>query len=264
MSFSSAAGRFVALISIGMWFGGCSPISESELDEQKNPHFLEGKSRANALNHKGAIEAFEKALEANPRSASAHLELGLLYEQKMNDYAAAIYHLERHLRLRPTSHVAESVRQRIMSCKLELAKTVSFALVTQKVQAAMERLTSENSALQQQVEELKGQLAKAQSAQQLNVLSNRSVLLSNQTVTNQNPLGTNRPPAGTPQPLAIKPAADASRPAGSARTHVVQRNETFASISRKYGIPLGALQSANPRIRPRELKAGQTINLPAR
>jgi LysM repeat protein len=263
MSFSSAAGRFMALISIGVWLCGCSPVTESELDEQKNPHFLEGKSRANALNHKGAIEAFEKALEANPRSASAHLELGLLYEQKMNDYAAAIYHLERHLRLRPTSHVAESVRQRIMSCKLELAKTVSFALVTQKVQAAMERLTSDNAALQQQIEELKGQLAKAQSAQQANVLSNRPTPLLSQAITNQTPPGVNRPPAGTQHPPA-KESVDNSRPVGSARTHVVQRNETFASISRKYGVPLAALQSANPRIRPRELKAGQTIHIPAR
>src|SRR5947209_17314263 len=94
-------------------FNGCFPARQSQLEEEKEPHFLEGKSRVNALDYKGAIESFEKAVEVNPGSASAHFELGLLYEKNQLDYAAAIYHFDRFLALRPASDYAEIVKQRI-------------------------------------------------------------------------------------------------------------------------------------------------------
>ena len=50
----------------------------------------------------GAVAAFENALLSNPKSAAAHLELGLLYEENKSNYAAAIYHYEKHLELGPS------------------------------------------------------------------------------------------------------------------------------------------------------------------
>jgi len=43
----------------------------------------------------------------------------------------------------------------------------------------------------------------------------------------------------------------------------VAAGETLASIARKQGISLAALESANPAVNPRKLKAGQVLNLPA-
>src|SRR5262245_21208149 len=102
---------------------GCEPSGRSLSEEEKEPHFLAGKSRVNAMDYPGAIESFEKALEANLRSASAHYELGLLYEKNKQDYAAAIYHFDRFLELCPTSEYGEVVKQRIAACKQELART---------------------------------------------------------------------------------------------------------------------------------------------
>ena len=82
-------GVISCLLCLGLT--GCFLSGENQLDEQKEPHFLTGKKRMNSLDHKGAVEAFEKALEINPRSASAHFELALLFEQKEDDYAAAVY-----------------------------------------------------------------------------------------------------------------------------------------------------------------------------
>jgi tetratricopeptide (TPR) repeat protein len=71
---------------------GCTPTAETQMDEQRNPHYLAGKEKLGALDYKGAIESFERAVEDNPRSALAHFELGVLFEQREADYAAALYH----------------------------------------------------------------------------------------------------------------------------------------------------------------------------
>src|SRR5438309_3911832 len=138
------------LLALGLC--GCLPSGHSPLDEEKEPHFLAGKSRVNTLDYQGAIECFEKALEANPRSALAHFEAGLQYENHKQDHAAAIYHFERFLELRPGSGYAEVVRQHILACKQELAKTVSLGPVTQSLQREFELLTEENKRLRNEVE----------------------------------------------------------------------------------------------------------------
>lgn len=45
--------------------------------------------------------------------------------------------------------------------------------------------------------------------------------------------------------------------------HIIQAGETLTSISRRYGVPLGALLAANPGIKPQALKPGQKIFLAA-
>src|SRR5436309_2155590 len=107
-----------ALLLFGfLLLSGCLPSGQSQLDEQKEPHFLAGRSRVSALDYKGAIESFERALEVNPKSASAHLELGLLFDQKDPEPATAIYHFEHYLKLHPNAENAETIRMRILACK---------------------------------------------------------------------------------------------------------------------------------------------------
>jgi tetratricopeptide (TPR) repeat protein len=129
--------------------GGCLPTTHSQLDEEKEYHFLAGKSRINGMDYQGAIESFQKALENNPHSASAHFELGWLYDQKESDPAAAIYHYERYLKLRKNADNAEMVRTRILACKQELARTVSLGPVTQTLQRTLEQLAEENRVLKE-------------------------------------------------------------------------------------------------------------------
>src|SRR5262245_40600240 len=86
-------------VALCLCLSGCFPPGEGAQIEQKDPNFLAGRSRKMTMDYAGAAEAFEKALEANPRSGSAHLELGLLCYENLNDWAAAIYHLEKSLKL---------------------------------------------------------------------------------------------------------------------------------------------------------------------
>lgn len=232
------------------------PSASDPLDEQREPHFLTGKSRVNTMNYEGAVEAFEKAVEVNPRSASAHFELGLLYEGKMQDYAAAIYHFDRYLKLRPSSDHAEIVRQRIVACKQELAKTVSLLPLQQNLQRDLERVSDENRDLRQKLEAWQAFFAAR---------------------SHTPPVATN-PPAGTAAPaspprpsrsIAATQPAEPMPPPRPARTlttigtHSVAAGDTPASIARKYGVKLDALLAANPGLDPKRLKIGQSLTIPA-
>src|SRR5260370_3225820 len=124
MTLSTSLCRGTVMLLFALAVGGCLPPAHTQLDEEKEPHFLEGKRRVNALDYPGAIECFEKAIAVNPRSAAAHFEAGILYEKNQQDYPAAIYHFERFLDLRPRSDYAEVVKDRIVACKQDPATTI--------------------------------------------------------------------------------------------------------------------------------------------
>ncbi len=258
MRFLVHPAHFALLLLVGLGASGCLPSGRSSLDEEKEPHFLAGKSRANALDYQGALGCFEKAVEANPQSSVAHFEAGLLYEKCQQDYAAAIYHFDRFLKLRPHSEYAEVVKQRIMACKQELARTVSLGPVTQSLQRGYEHLSEQNKRLQEEVERWRAYAAHLQ------------------TLTNsagQNPSAARPAPVPRPMPSTTSTESTASSSpaevprtssaATTARTHTVKSGETPSVIARKYGIKVAALMAANPRVDARRLQVGQSLNLPS-
>jgi hypothetical protein len=95
------------------------------------------------MDYKGAIESFERAVQANPRNAAAHFELGILYEDRMKDPLTAAYHYQRHLQLRPKSAYIDTVKDRLIRCKMDVAKTVTFAVVNEDIHRDLRRLTSQ-------------------------------------------------------------------------------------------------------------------------
>ena len=154
-------------ILLCLFVSGCFPDSESQMDERKEPNFISGMNLISAMDYQGAIEAFEKALEVNPRSASAHFELGWLYEEKAAepDPAAAIYHYDRYLKISPHSDKADVVRQIINRCKLELASSVSTAgPVPSSAQRELDHVLAENKDLQNRLAALQTQLDQAHAA----------------------------------------------------------------------------------------------------
>jgi LysM repeat protein len=237
--------------------GGCLPATQSRLDEEKEPHFLQGKSRVNALDFKGGIEAYEQALQVNPHSASAHFELGLLYEKNKQDFAAAIYHFDRFLELRPKSDYAEIVTQRIVVCKQELAKTVSLGPLTAAMQREFEQLTDENKRLRDELEK-----CRAYYAAHPPVPTNAPAPVMIQPRASQ---ATNsRLIAGANATLAESTGSirQPTTPTSAARTHTVKAGETPFAIARKYGIRIDALMAANPNLDARRLHIGQALMLP--
>lgn len=264
------------MLAFCLALAGCNPNSERQSAEQDNSHFKSGREKREAMDYKGAITAFELALEDNPRSVLTHFELGVLYEQHEADYAAALYHYNRVLKLRPSGYPSDNVRQRIPACKQEMVKADSLAVMNPAVLKETERLREDNQKLQREFALLQAKLWGRPAP----------VFPTNTPVPA--PVSARAPtPAGNPAP---RPVTGSSAPVGSsqnsptrfgsgsparvtslpprpdsasrARTHTVKSGDTMASIARRYSVSPNSLQSANPSIDPRRLKVGQIVSLP--
>ena len=255
--------RFVSCVGVVascIALDGCSSADQVQSDEEKEPHFVLGKARVNSMDYQGGVEAFEQSLEANPHSAMAHFELGCLFDEKVPDPAAAIYHYDQYLKLRPHAENTEVIRQRIESCKQQLAADVLPLPSTPAAQKQINQLIAQNQQLQDEVNKWHAWYASQTAGKSLSSPAPDS--------------GT--PPAAT-TPASTWPAANASPPAGrqgsraaghstvpgpASRTHKVAAGETAARIARQYGVPLNALLAANPGLEPRRMRVGQIINIP--
>lgn len=233
---------------------GCLPQRPVSVDEEKEPQFLIGRSRVNAMDFVGAIEAFEQALAMNPRSAAAHLELGWLHAEKVSDPAAAIYHYQKFLQLRPSADNAETIRQHVFRLKQELAKAALPIPPSSEMQRQLERLAEENRRLEDEVDRLR-QLASQAGA------TNR-----NGPITRALPPSTNVPNVAInrQQRPNLNRTVNPTSPLIADRTHRIQAGDTLATVARRYNISLESLMAANPNLNPRRMQVGQIITLPKR
>jgi LysM repeat protein len=234
---------------------GCHPGSQGAGDEQREPYFLAAKKRVQERDPRGAIEYFEKALDVNPRSSSAHFELGILYENQdpAPDYAAALYHYKRCLDIRPDHQAADIIKQHMETCKRELAKSV-VQLPT------MEALQKKVDALSQDNQVLRARLEAWQNAYSRTAVSNPPAAFPQNAPTTQRvapPTNASRVEPSTPRIETPRASATTSR------MHTVVSGETFGSIAKKYGVKVTSLQSANPSVDARRLKPGQALVIPS-
>jgi LysM repeat protein len=249
-------------VLLGAALGGCAP-GQGQTDDEKEPHFVLGQSKVNAMDYGGAIDAFEESLEANPQSAAAHFELGWLYEEKVPDPAAAVYHYERYLKLNPNAGNAALIAKHIDACKQQLAADVLGLPSTSAAQQQLEKLADQNRGLQQQVDRLQDTVKQwnAYYASQLAARSNSPPQINYVAQPNTNPAPDkiSAPPPATPDSAQSKPAPPkTTRP----RTHTVVAGETAAGIARKAGVKLSDLEAANPGMNPARIRVGQVLNLP--
>ena len=265
------------MLAFCLMLAGCNPNSERQSAEQDNAYFKSGREKREALDYKGAIAAFERALEDNPRSVLAHFELGVLYEQHEADYAAALYHYNRVLKLRPSGYPSDNARQRIPACKQEMVKADSLAVMNPAVLKETERLREYNLKLQREIATLQAKLA----GRPAPVFPEHSpVAVHAQPAAPSPATGVNPTPrvangaatTGIPQNSAARPSSGwparvTSLPprldaASRSRTHTVKAGETMASLARRYGVSQNSLVAANPAIDPRRMKVGQIVTVP--
>ena len=261
MSFGNRFWFGVFALWLGIALGGCLPSDQDQSDEEKEPHFVLGKSRINAMDYQGAVEAFEESLEVNPHSAAAHFELGWLYDEKESDPAAAIYHYQQYLKLNPSAGNTEVIKQRIESCKQELAADVLPLPSTPAAQKQITRLIEQNQQLQDEVNKWRAYFASQSAAK------NQPSTVPNPMAAQSSANSGSPPPDHNASPVSDGSSQDHpvhSAPAKSILgTHTVVAGETAVRIARRYGISLDALLAANPGLEPRRMRVGQILNIPS-
>lgn len=219
---------------------------------------MAAKKRQQERDFQGAIEYFEKALDVNPRSASAHIELGIMYEQHQSDWPAALYHYSRALQLRPDVSSADAIKQHIEYCKRELAKSVVQLPSVEALQRKVDLLTAENAQLKQYLQAWQNYYHTNRTAAQAAPAQPQAqapAAVPSNTITRQS-----IPAASEPRETVPRAAA----PAPTTRQHTVAAGETIEKIAGRYGVSVNSVLDANPGVNPRRIRPGQTLVVPSR
>lgn len=140
-------------VLLGALFSGCTP--ESKLKPVDNdfetPLFKRAKEKFELRDYEGSIALYEQVLRENPHMAKAHLELGLINDDKLGDYVSAIFHYRRYLALRPDGEKAGHVRQWIPRAEMAFAAQQPNSPLQNADE--LSRLQKENLTLKAEIEE---------------------------------------------------------------------------------------------------------------
>ncbi len=202
---------------------GCGPSSFSSRDEaERSPYCLKARKAVEQRDFERAVELYQKALVVNPELADAHMELGLLYEDKRKDPIAAIYHYRRYVELRPHSSKTQVVQDFIERAKVTLLTSLpQSAMLDADVNARMQEektnLAQENAMLRARVTELEAALEEGAAAEILRADARAAAS-----------------PAAVEAPVTPVVALNPSEPTAAGRTHLVQKGDTLYSLAQRY------------------------------
>ncbi len=153
-----------------------------------------GDKRAKLGAYKEAVRAYESALDGTTKTADVHYKLGVLYDDKLKVPLSAIHHYDRYLELVPTGGRAKEAKGARADCDKRLNLALKDSGLMTTAEAA--RLRNENERLRKDLAEL-------------------------------------RAAKPTPPPHAAG-AGGTDKMTPGARTHVVEKGETLASIAFKF------------------------------
>lgn len=261
----------LALVVTAGLLAGCDPAALiGPQDEMREAHFRRAEALVRDRQYSRAAEALDRALEANPRSASAHLLYAQLCRDHLKRPDQAIFHYQRYLALRPDEPNAATFRGYIEDCRRQLAGPVVLPVINQQLATRLQTLQIANSNLQQQLDQLGHlyQMATNDVARLTGLLARlqTGAVPSASAATVAVPAGTtNPPPRPQPQPESARPAAPRPAnppPARAVQVHYVRSGDTLTAIARRYGTTQAAIVSANPGLNPNRLRVGQALNIP--
>ena len=134
----------------------------SDADAEQEVNYQRARRLCEQQDFPGAAEFYNKALSVNPEFANAHLELGLLYENRLADPISAIYHYRRFLELRPDSDKKQLAEDFIERAKLSLAAKLPQSPIVDP--SELTRLENEKTALLQENAALRTRVAELEKA----------------------------------------------------------------------------------------------------
>lgn len=193
--------RVWVVLATGVVFSvGCSQSTTSiEADPDRDPSFQKARKFSELRDYQNAAVFYRKALHANPNMAKAHFELGLLYDDKLGDPIAAIYHYRSFLELQPDSDKRQLIEDFIQRAKLSLIAKLPNAPASEPSDLA--QLQNEKAALQQENTALRTRIAELEK------------------------------PLPSTAPASVSDVAPASQ---KTKTHVVQKGDTLQALALRY------------------------------
>jgi tetratricopeptide (TPR) repeat protein len=242
---------FVAVSFTIVLLGCARSVPPNDADNERNPYYQKAKRMYELSDYQAAAGLYERALTVDPQSAPAHLELGLLYDEKLGDPIAAIYHYRQYLALRPDSDKRQLVQDFIDRARLSLAGKLPQAPTVDPNQVA--RLKSENAGLMQENIALKARVAELERgvAARPSEAQDSAVDIASSATATQVAIAASSAVVDTPKP----------------NKHIVQKGDTLQSLALKYYGTRSAwdkIYQANRNVLPSkdQLKIGQQLILP--
>jgi LysM repeat protein len=248
-------GGALAVLLLAGLLSACSPWLDSPREDD-HPLINEAVARK-ALSPREAERLLEKALEANPRLARAHWELALIRLNQTSNYAAAVYHFQKVLELRPDWPHANTARQLITQAKLELVKDGIELPTLPTVQRQIDRYVAEihrlNGALTNLQAQVRGLTVVTQqlTAQNLQLRQQLLAVASSPAApqTPVQPAEVTSTPARE-SPATASPAASRTAPAAGSRTQPAPLTTAAASGSERRPVAKNPSASAPPAGKP--------------
>jgi tetratricopeptide (TPR) repeat protein len=245
-------------------------VTDAEAEREVN--YQRAKKLAEQHDFQGSAEFYKRALSVNPDFATAHLELGLLCDDKLGDLIAAIYHYGRFLELRPDSEKKQLVEDFIERAKLSYAAKLPQSPIVDP--GELTRLQNEKAALLQENAMLRtrvAELQKAASTAETTVGTPAVQVASSLATASAATVAATAPAPATGIIMAAAPIPLATESSSSESPHphlyVVQKGDTLQSLAlRYYGTRAGweRIYQANRSGLPSkdQLKVGQQLVIP--
>jgi tetratricopeptide (TPR) repeat protein len=236
------------LVSLGVVLlalcAGCGRFSGDDTPRAKAAARIKDAEELNdAHDYQRAVETYEEALRLDPSHADAHFKAAVIYDKKLDQFLAAIYHYEIFLRLERDPEKAKLATDFMNNAQFQYVATLPQT--RRLANPDTTKLQVENDALHRQISELKTEL--------IRVRSEKSAAPPSI-------------PVARPKEKKPVPAAPAVVKALPAKTYKVQKGDGLQTIARKvYGDPSKwtRILEANPQLQgPGDLHVGQVLKIP--
>ncbi|MDZ4817131.1 MAG: LysM peptidoglycan-binding domain-containing protein [Verrucomicrobiota bacterium] len=140
---------WVVILVPFLFWSGCSPDMDGNSKTATHSNFLKAKEKYGLMDYPGAVAEYEEALRDNPKLSQAHLELGLIYGDKLNDPVIAIYHFKKFKSVNPSSEKTQIVDELIVEAERRLYYDLAQNMPSPQFE--IERLKSENASLRMEL-----------------------------------------------------------------------------------------------------------------